>query len=642
MIRTLALVAMVCPLLLIAQQKTRAIDSLEQLLQSQKGAALAETYANLTWEYRTVDRNEAIAYGNKAVRQAKSSNSLALEAQAYNDLGIIYYDKEDYDSALYLYNTSLKIRTQLKDDLGIARLHNKLGIVFQKQGLFEKALEHQLSALTLFEKENDERGISYSLNNIGIINQNLGRYTEAVQYYERSIKIKEELGDKYGLASTFVNIANICQINKNYSDAEAYYKEAVKITRELGDKEYLSNALNNLGQLYYQTEKYSKALPLIRESFKLRSDLKDTKGMVSCMINLGDIYTAQKKFDSAKVFLEDALAKAQTAVNCQPEISQALLSLSVLYENTGNSIGALEMYKRYASTRDTMFTEHLGQKVAEMEARFKNVEHQRTIEQQQFQLKQKNYWLAGAITILMFSKLLIYWYYRRYKHRQKIRMAEEISRQQELSAKAVMLAIEEERQRIARDLHDGLGQMMSAVKMNLSAFESNFPATALEHHSSLSKIISLVDESCREIRQVSHNLMLNTSGQKTLAESLKDFINKIDHKALNVHLYTEGLDQKLDTNTEVMLYRIIQECVNNVIKHARASTLDITIIRDAESITANIEDNGKGFDILDKTRISGLGLKNIQTRVEYLKGSIDIDSAPGRGTVVSLQIPLAS
>ncbi|PZR26198.1 MAG: hypothetical protein DI535_15265 [Citrobacter freundii] len=640
--KSLALSAMVWPLLLIAQQKTRAIDSLEKLMQSQKGTALAETYSNLTWEYRTVDRDKAISYGNKAIEQSKLVHSLSHEAQAYNDLGIIYFDKENYDTAISLYNQSLAIRKQLIDESGIAKLHNKIGIVYQKQGLFEPALDHQLSALSLFEKHHDDKGISYSLNNIGIINQNLGRFAEAIKYHEQSIALKEKLGDTYGLAGSFVNIANIYRINKNYTRAENYYKNAIHITRELGDKEYLSNALNNLGELYCQQNEYEQALPFVRESLVLRKQSGDTKGIVSCLINLGSIYTGQERFDSAKIILEEALRKAQAAVNCQPEVSQAMLSLSELYEKSGNSIAALNMYKQYAGQRDSLFSDHLGQKIAEMETRFKTIEHQRTIEQQQFELQQKNYWLAAVISILMLSKLLIYWYYRRYRHRHKIKLQEEISKQQELSAKAVIIAAEEERQRIARDLHDGVGQMMSAAKMNLSAFESNMPETAIQHQTSLEKIISLVDESCREIRQVSHNMMLTTSFKKNLAEALKDFINKIDHNALNVHLYTEGLEHPIDANTEMMLYRIIQECVNNVIKHAQATTLDISIIRDTDGISATIEDNGKGFDIREKEKAMGMGLKNIHTRVEYLKGTIDIDSSPGRGTVISLQIPVTN
>jgi signal transduction histidine kinase len=107
-------------------------------------------------------------------------------------------------------------------------------------------------------------------------------------------------------------------------------------------------------------------------------------------------------------------------------------------------------------------------------------------------------------------------------------------------------------------------------------------------------------------------------------------------------LYSEGLNERIDNNTESVLYRIIQESVNNVIKHSDAETLDISLIKDEDGISATIEDNGKGFDTSDKDKFTGIGIRNIQSRVEYLKGTVEWDSAPGKGTVVAIQIPLLS
>ena len=182
---------------------------------------------------------------------------------------------------------------------------------------------------------------------------------------------------------------------------------------------------------------------------------------------------------------------------------------------------------------------------------------------------------------------------------------------------------------------------MSAAKMNLSAFESSLQLQDASQKMALDKVITLVDESCREVRSVSHNMMPNALLKNSLAAAVQDFIDKLDSKALNIHLYTEGLDQRLDSNTETVLYRVIQECVNNVIKHADANTLDISVIRDGDGISATIEDNGKGFDRQAADHRDGIGLKNILTRVEYLKGTVDFDSRPGQGTVVAVHVPLS-
>ena len=219
-------------------------------------------------------------------------------------------------------------------------------------------------------------------------------------------------------------------------------------------------------------------------------------------------------------------------------------------------------------------------------------------------------------------------------------MQAEILRQQDMAMRAVLEAEEAERQRIAKDLHDGVGQMMSAAKMNLSAVEAQLNLKTAEQKLAFENIIQLVDDSCREVRSVSHNMMPNALLKNNLEAAIREFIYKLDQQVLKVHLYAQGLDERLDSNIETILYRIVQECVNNVIKHSEADTLDITIIKEPGEITATIEDNGKGFDTTDKEKFEGIGLKNMRTRVDYLKGTIDFDSSPGNGTVVALHVPL--
>jgi signal transduction histidine kinase len=159
---------------------------------------------------------------------------------------------------------------------------------------------------------------------------------------------------------------------------------------------------------------------------------------------------------------------------------------------------------------------------------------------------------------------------------------------------------------------------------------------------SFEKIIRLVDDSCKEVRHVSHNMMPNALLKKSLASAIQDFVDKLDKKSLEIHFYTEGLEQRLDSNIETVFYRVIQECVNNVIKHSGATTLDISITRDSEGISATVEDNGKGFDSSDSEKFEGIGMKNIITRVGYLKGTVEFDSASGKGTAVIIHVPVKS
>jgi signal transduction histidine kinase len=631
----------VCNVTLLTAQKNRAIvDSLEKLTLTQKDSALVQTLNELTWQYRMIDKDKAIDYGNKAIEAGKKINFYKGIAQGYNDMGIIYFDKENYDTAIMLYNKAIQIRQQLKDGKGIAKLYNKIGIVYQKQGLFDKALENQFKALAIFEKAADKIGISYSLNNIGIINQNMGLYEKAIEFQEKSILIKEEIGDKYGLSGSYVNIGNNYLNLKQYKKAESYYKKAIDITRIIGDKEYLSNALNNIGNLYIQTGELTQAIPPILESYKLRDSLHDTKGMVSCLNNLADIYIQQKLYDSAEKKLNLGLNMGLKAVNCKPEVTKIYFTLAKLFEAKGENDRALAMYKLYSTSKDSLYTDDLSQKFAELDTRYKTLEKEKTIQQQQFDITRKNYLIVTITGILLTSLLLGYSWYRRYKMRQQRKIQTEIIKQQDISTRAILQAEENERKRIAADLHDGVGQLMSAAKMNLSAFEHDLPFKSDEQKLAYEKAIALVDESCREVRSISHQMMPNALLKSGLSSAIKEFIDKIDSSIIKINLHTEGLNERLDSNIETVCYRVIQECVNNVIKHSGANTLEISLIKDADGISATIEDNGKGFNSKEVEKVEGIGLKNIRSRIQYLKGTVDFDSEPGKGTLVAIHVPV--
>ena len=135
--------------------------------------------------------------------------------------------------------------------------------------------------------------------------------------------------------------------------------------------------------------------------------------------------------------------------------------------------------------------------------------------------------------------------------------------------------------------------------------------------------------------------MPNALLKRGLASAVKEFIDKIDARVIRVSLHTEGLDERIDKNTETVLYRVIQECVNNVMKHAQASQLDIAIMKDKDGISASIEDNGKGFDASSQKHFEGIGIKNILSRINYLRGTVEFDSSPGKGTLVAIHVPVS-
>ena len=645
------LLVILLPLLLntahLTAQSNKIIDSIEKVAAGQKDTILIKSYNELTWQYRNIDKDKAIAYGNKAIELGTQLGFKKGIAQAYNDMGIIYYDKQDFTKAIKLYNQAYIIRVELKDEKGVAALYNKIGIVYQKEAKFDSALQYAQKALTIYEKLKDKTGISYSLNNIGIVNQNMGNMDDALKYQEQSIAIKEEIHDQLGLAGSYVNVGNIYLAQKNTDKAKEFYEKAEIICRKIGDPEYLANSINNLSTIYQKIGDYKKALPLAQESFDIRTKLGDTKGQVSCLINIGSLLTDTHQYKLAEEKYLLGLKLADTLNSCLPEKAKIYNGLSSLYQLTGDYKKAAAMARLTIQFNDSIYTTDLNKKFSEMETKYESVKKDEQIQQQEneitqkkYELIKKQYWLYGSIAVFLFCALLGYSTYRRYKLRQEKKLQTEVMKQQDIATKAIITAEENERKRIAADLHDGVGQMMSAAKMNLSAFENEIPFKDQDQKNSFEKVIGLVDESCKEIRSVSHQMMPNALLKSGLASAVKEFIDKIDNRIIKINLHTEGLNERLDSNVETVLYRVIQECVNNVIKHSGANTLDISLIKDTDGISATVEDNGKGFDTADNQKFEGIGLKNIISRIQFLKGEVDFDSTPGKGTLVAIHVPI--
>ena len=243
--------------------------------------------------------------------------------------------------------------------------------------------------------------------------------------------------------------------------------------------------------------------------------------------------------------------------------------------------------------------------------------------------------MAFLIEIVVLTVLLAY----RLKATQDVaeQFFIEKARAQQHRTEAVLEAEDRERVRIARDLHDGIGQMLAAARMALG----NFLAKKNIEDTDIQTSLDLLEDSIREIREISHNMMPGALTKLGLPTALKQFVNRINSlEILQINLQIVGVKERLNEKTEMMLYRIIQEILGNIMRHAEATKVNIELIKHDDELVLIVEDNGKGFDS-EKIKNQGIGIKNIASRVEYLNGSVNFDSAMGRGTSVIVEIPLS-
>src|SRR6185437_6592820 len=259
---------------------------------------------------------------------------------------------------------------------------------------------------------------------------------------------------------------------------------------------------------------------------------------------------------------------------------------------------------------------------------------------QKMAITRRNIIILVVAVIFLLCVLAVYQGYNKYNLKQETKLQAEVIRQQDIAAKNIIEAEEKERNRIAGDLHDGVGQLFTAVRLNFGTLMERIKFSSEKDHELAEKTLALVDESCNEVRTIAHQMTPNVLLRMGLGSAIKDFVNKIDSEKLKISLETTGLNDRMDNDVEIVLYRVIQEAVNNVIKHAQASALDIQLVNEDRMVSVTVEDNGKGFDAANLEKFEGIGLKNIKARINYLKGNFEVSSQPRKGTLIVIHVPL--
>jgi signal transduction histidine kinase len=631
-------------MLLVAVTGARAgVNTADSLLQRiYKTASPAERLnliSSLCEVHKTYASDTFYKYANEAVVVSKALGSEAGLYKALYFLSVYYYSTSKLDSASYI--LSQMVSKEAQDKIP-AYLRNRIGLlrtsVSVKQNKLQSALRSFYSIMTRTEAEKDTIGYLGAVNGIGWVYLELGKIKEAKEWLLKGIRYPVPDHMVSYTANCYNNIIACYGLLGQMDSAQYYIDKALIIADKCGDQLLKANTLNLKADLYIHSQRYSEAIALLMDAIRIRRKIGDPFFIVSDLANLADAYCSAGQFDegikAASEGLEIAREKHLTA--------KLPLLYTVLYRNYNGK----KDYKRGAETllellaaKDSFYRDASAHSIAEMQVKYKTAEKEKTIQQQQFALVRKNYWLYGSLVMCVLTLLLAFVGYRSYRNRQKINLQELQLKQQTILTKSILRAEENERKRIAADLHDGLGQMLTAAWYNISGITEYDEKWDADKWSVLGKVAQLIDESCKEIRTIAHNIMPNNLLNKGFAPAVQSFLDKIDQAKLAVHFNATGMDQQLSMDTQVALYRIIQEGVNNIIRHANATKADISVMNDASGISLSIEDNGRGFDSAAPETGSGMGLQSIRTRTAYLMGKLEIDTRTDKGTLISIYIP---
>lgn len=518
-----------------------------------------------------------------------------------------------------------------KNQYESAKIESDLGRLYFAEGNFVAAQKYFFASLKKAEIIKDDHLIASACNNIAATFMETENYPVAEQYAKRSVAINAKLKDHKGLADSYNSLANVYYMQEKDALSMHYFSESIKQREIVKDSAGLFAGYKNLGANLFEIGKTEEAIKTIEKSLRYISKKSDTAKWIGSYLTLSQANLYSGKLDDAKFYL-DLCDQYIKDYKDKSKAEDYYYTLSEYYEKKGNTEEAFKNFKLYSKFRDSIVSKDKNAQLSELNVKYETEKKQNLIHHQQFEIRQKNIWLIFAGILFLTSLVSAFFIYKNYKFRQDRKLQKEIFRQQELEAKALFEGEQNERIRIARDLHDSVGQMLSLVKMNLSSQEQN-PETE--------NIQDLVDKTISEVRNISHNLIpeeLNF-GIFPALENLADKVNTSSKTKMDLNIPEEIKTIKFQKQNELSIYRIVQEVVNNMIKHADASFINLSISKLENSLILNIQDNGKGLDDESISNSSGIGWKNINARVHMMDGKIKIESEKLAGTQIQITLP---
>ena len=402
---------------------------------------------------------------------------------------------------------------------------------------------------------------------------------------------------------------------------------------------------------------FKKALVSFRTARENAIHLNHRFHMAGSINGIAESYLGLNEIDQARTEALKALSIGEQI----PSARMKLKSLTVLAEaeeKSGNISKAFYYQKERLVLKDTLEKEDVKKKVQELDAQYQSELKDARIAQMnkdkeidELEGEKKSiliYVLTGGLAAIV---LLGFISYRGFRNKQNLAKQTEILQMQRIKElelekqliayNALLKGQEEERSRMAKDLHDGLGGMLSSVKLTLGAMKGNTILTE-DNTRLFSKALDQLDHSINEMRRVAHNMMPEALVKFGLQQAIEDYCNGLrEGSTLKFNTQFYGLEKRLDGPTEIIVYRIIQELLNNVVKHAKATEVLVQVMRHGNNLNITIEDNGTGFpsDTVDSK--NGAGLVNVQARVDYLKGTLDIQSIAGKGTSIHIDCTIS-
>lgn len=573
---------------------------------------------------------------------ARQINSQLWETIMLNALGVSYLIQADYRHASDHLFQALRIAIEIDNPIRTARTYNNLGVLSKEVGNHKDALYYYFQALDLYEIAEDESNRANVLNNINVLYSNLSNYEKSLEYNNLAYESYVRLDNFMGMHSALSSKGSLF-LKLNQPDSSYYYlSKAIKLADENDYSYGLSNSYRNMAYLYIYLEDYALAENYFQQSKEISTQLSLLNNEAFANLGLAEVNLRQEKYPKALEYAYHAMQTASEMDNIKI-LSDVHKRLSEIYMHTGEFEKAYHHHRTAVEMNEMLTDQNNLHQIYNMEIEklSENVKiTQLEVQQKELLISKRNSAIILIVLVFLITVAILLLFYTRIRHKQKVKMEEAKLKHSKERSHAALEAEVQERKRLGLELHDGVGPLLSVAKLNVTALLQKPNIVPERKTSILENTLETINEVLREMKYISHNMAPIVLIEQGFEAAIKNLVTKLNEtKSYDITLEIFGLNGRLDSYMEHALYRSILEIINNIIMHARGTEITIQIIQNQEDITIMIEDNGIGFNI-EAANNKGLGLKSTASRIENLNGSFFIDSAIGKGTIVTIILPI--
>lgn len=589
----------------------------------------------------TQDLPRAQNYYKQAIQYAKNNDLSKQLALAYSYMYFIYSARSEFETAIVYADSAYVIFKRLDRKIDMANQLNNIGTCYWKLHKNLEAMKYYQRTLALYDElggDNEARKLNTYLN-VGLVFEDLKSHDQAVKYFEKAIILAKKYKAVKSLRDGYNNLGNVYSNKKQYEKALSYYKLSLPLALQTDQAQARGIAYANIATTLINLKRYEEAEKNIKLSDKEYQSIDNKEGIASNLLNYAKLLGETKRLNEADFALKKAMgiANKNNFVLLRQNIFESMAEISKL---RGEFTDAYMKQDSAYQLQNANFNFETNKQIAALEVKYQTAEKEREILKNKTelltassQIQKRNFWLIITTLIGLLVVFCAFTIYRNSISKQQ-KLKEETVYKVSLAQQQTKNLVQEEKLRISRELHDNIGAQLSFINGSIQSL-----ASADSNNQQLQRTQQITQNTIKELRSTVWLINQQEFSLEEFVVKLREYLKPYYGSKPQISIVNQSDDDyTLEPIVATNLFRIIQELVNNSIKYAQAKELTVDIVAERNTLKVAVKDDGIGYDLNAKS--AGYGLKNIEARVNTIKGNYTVETALGKGTLVDLNIPI--